>query len=274
MNSVLYIGLKYGQKGGRGSRNPKILQTSYKYRPLTRWRWPQVAAACSGVHFSVSVALGSPPYEISSCIISSLSSMQHWWRAVRPSSFVLSGLTPISRSRRTGTENGHASYIQNYLLSPTVQHESHLAITRRIRIMLLKLRATHYELREFSSSIGSIAFSWREWLGTQSIFKQKFTKHILGITESNHATVLQIELLLIFHPFLMTMLQSPRSENNKRELRVILRQMPWAKDPFQIPAVLHLSRRHASRIKICVQSERSVRMEPMSFRVLHSKSNP
>ena len=46
-------------------------------RNLTRWRCPQVAAACSGVHFSVSVALGSPPYEMSSCIISSLSSMQH-----------------------------------------------------------------------------------------------------------------------------------------------------------------------------------------------------
>ena len=47
--------------------------------------------------------------------------------------------------------------------------------------LIVKLQATHYELREFSSSI---AYFWLEWLGMQSICKQKFTKHIMEITES------------------------------------------------------------------------------------------
>ena len=44
-----------------------------------------------------------------------------------------------------------------------------------------KLRATHYGLLEFSLSI---AYFCLEWLGAQSICKQKFTKHIMEIAES------------------------------------------------------------------------------------------
>ena len=44
-----------------------------------------------------------------------------------------------------------------------------------------KLRATHYELRDFSPSI---SYFWLEQLRKQSICKQKFTKHIMGVAES------------------------------------------------------------------------------------------
>ena len=49
-----------------------------------------------------------------------------------------------------------------------------------------KAWAAHYELREFSSSI---AYFWLEWLGALSICKQKFTKHIMKITQSNQNVI-------------------------------------------------------------------------------------
>ena len=56
-------------------------------------------------------------------------------------------------------------------------------LPRQVLWMMSKLLATHYELREFSSSI---AYFRLEWLRMQSICKQKFIKHIMGITESNY----------------------------------------------------------------------------------------
>lgn len=61
-----------------------------------------MAAAWSGVHFSESSALTLAPWSSSRRIMFSLLSMQHWWRAVRPSSLVASGVTPLASSRRTG----------------------------------------------------------------------------------------------------------------------------------------------------------------------------
>lgn len=52
--------------------------TCLTIRYWTRCRWPHVAAAWSGVHFSLSSAFTLAPKSISSFIISSLSSMQHW----------------------------------------------------------------------------------------------------------------------------------------------------------------------------------------------------
>lgn len=40
--------------------------------------WPQVAAACKGVHSSLSLAFTFAPWESSSLTISSKLSMQHW----------------------------------------------------------------------------------------------------------------------------------------------------------------------------------------------------
>ena len=54
---------------------------------------------------------------------------------------------------------------------------------RCLLIITYKLRATRNELREFSSSV---AYFWLDWRRTQSIHKQKFTKHIMGKTESYH----------------------------------------------------------------------------------------
>ena len=56
----------------------QYLATYWSIRYLHKWTCPQVAAACSGVHSSLSQALTLAPNSISRCIIASRSSMQHW----------------------------------------------------------------------------------------------------------------------------------------------------------------------------------------------------
>lgn len=70
-------------------------------RHLTSLRCPHVAAACRGVHFSLSSALTLAPYSRRSWSMASLSSIQHWCSAVRPSSLHESGLTPRINKRLT-----------------------------------------------------------------------------------------------------------------------------------------------------------------------------
>jgi hypothetical protein len=72
-------------------------------RILTSLRWPQVAAAWSGVHFSLSSAFTLALYSRRRSSMASLLSMQHWWRAVRPSSLHESGLTPFINRRLTSS---------------------------------------------------------------------------------------------------------------------------------------------------------------------------
>ena len=75
----------------------------------------------------------------------------------------------------------------NYYLASCIKlrQESYVMETRWIRHKgMTKLRATHYEVREFFSSI---AYIWLEWLRMQS-FCKPFTKHIMEITESRHDT--------------------------------------------------------------------------------------
>uniref|UniRef100_A0A6B0V1F7 Secreted protein n=1 Tax=Ixodes ricinus TaxID=34613 RepID=A0A6B0V1F7_IXORI len=78
--------------------------------------WPHVAAAWSGVHCSLSLAFTLAPKSMSSFIISSLSSMQHWCKAVSPSSLVESGLTPSIRRRLTSSTSFLAAASSNMTL--------------------------------------------------------------------------------------------------------------------------------------------------------------
>ena len=105
------------------------------------------------------------------------------------------------------------------------------------------------------------------------ILAAKHASHYLVIAEGlglQHVIILQIDQIY----FLVRVLHSPRSEYNAITKR--LRQMPWAKDPFQISAVRRHLSRHASPIKICVHcacmSFRSPYTHPRL--VLHSKFNP
>ena len=79
------------------------------------------------------------------------------------------------------------------------------------------------------------------------ILAAKHASHYLVIAEGlQHVIILQIDQIY----FLVRELHSPRSEYNAITKR--LRQMPWAKDPFQISALRRHLSRHASPIKICV----------------------
>ena len=123
-------------------------------------------------------------------------------------------------------------------------------------------RTAHYELREFSSTI---AYFWLAWLGTQSICKQKFTKHIMEITESKDEENLNVRYghPSIRHP--PTMKEKKRAADGGRNGGIAAARSPPPPEALPVKHNRQTERAHSSLLASVARPPSSTLMSPLAF---------